>query len=63
MDRPVTVKEAAKMTGLGSRTIYRYVEKGAVRAYETPGGRLRVVPRDCLPTTRGRDDKSRQNAP
>jgi len=60
MDRPVTVKEAAKITGLGSRTIYRYVEKGAVRAYETPGGRLRVVPRDCLPQTRG---TSRRSAP
>lgn len=59
MDRPVTVKEAAKITGLGSRTIYRYVEKGAVRAYETPGGRLRVVPRECLPKTR----EARRSAP
>jgi excisionase family DNA binding protein len=59
MDRPVTVKEAAKLTGLDSRTIYRYVDKGAVRAYSTPGGRLRVVPRDCLPKPR---DASRRTA-
>ena len=52
MDRPVTVKEAAKMAGLEVRTVYRYVEKGAVTAYVTPGGRLRVVPRDCLPMPR-----------
>lgn len=52
MDRPVPVKVAAKLTGVEPRTIYRYVQKGAVPAYETPGGRLRVVPRDCLPTPR-----------
>jgi excisionase family DNA binding protein len=52
MDRPVAVKEAAKMTGVHPRTIERWVAKGAVRAYETPGGRLRVVPRDCLPRPR-----------
>ena len=52
MDRPVTVREAAKLTGVHQRTIQRWVEKGAVPAYETPGGRLRVVPRDCLPKQR-----------
>lgn len=52
MDRPVSVREAAAMTGVEKRTIYRYVEKGAVAAHETPGGRLRVVPRECLPRPR-----------
>jgi excisionase family DNA binding protein len=52
MDRPVTVKEAAKLTGVDSRTIFRWVAKGAVTAYATPGGRLRVVPRECLPKAR-----------
>jgi excisionase family DNA binding protein len=52
MDQPVTVKIAAKLTGVHPRTIQKWVEKGAVRAFETPGGRLRVVPRDCLPRPR-----------
>jgi len=52
MDRPVTVKEAARLTGVDKRTIYRWVEKQAVQAYETPGKRLHVVPRDCLPSPR-----------
>lgn len=52
MDQPVSVKTAAKLTGVHQRTIQRWVEKGAVRAYETPGGRLRVVPRDCMPRPR-----------
>lgn len=59
MDRPVPVKEAAKLAGVDSRTIERWIAKGAVPAYETPGGRLRVVPRDCLPRRR---DNSRRIA-
>ena len=52
MDRPVTVREAARLAGVDARTIQRWVMKGAVQAYATPGGRLRVVPRDCLPKAR-----------
>jgi excisionase family DNA binding protein len=57
MDRPVPVREAAKLTGLEVRTVYRYIEKGAVATYVTPTGRLRVIPRDCLPTLRAQPSK------
>jgi excisionase family DNA binding protein len=52
MDRPVTVTEAAKLAGVTTKTLYEWVKKGAVPAYSTPSGRLRVVPRDCLPVPR-----------
>lgn len=52
MDRPVAVREAARLSGVDQRTIYRWVAKGAIRAYETPGGKLLVVPRECLPRPR-----------
>lgn len=58
MDQPVSVKTASKLTGIHARTIHRWVEKGAVKAYETPGGRLRVVPRDCLPRPRATRENS-----
>lgn len=52
MERLVTVKEAARLTGVDRRTIYRWVEKGAVTRYQTPGGSVRVQPKDCLPQAR-----------
>lgn len=51
-ERPTTVREASRLTGVEPRQIYRWVEKGAVPAYQTPGGSLRVKPRDCLPAPR-----------
>ncbi len=55
LDTPVPVRVAARLAGVDSRTIHRWVSKGAVPAYETPGGSLRVVPRDCLPAPRPQD--------
>lgn len=52
MERLVTVREAARLTGVTARTIHRWVQKGAVHAYATPGGALRVQPKDCLPQPR-----------
>ena len=49
MDRFVTIREAARLTSVTPRTIRRWVAKGAVQAHATPGGQLRVLPRDCLP--------------
>ncbi len=59
MDKPTTVKRAAEIVSkaldekVTARTIYRWVEKGAVPRHQTPGGRLRVVPRECLPRPQG----------
>jgi len=55
MERYVTVKEAARLTGVDRRTINRWVSKGAVTAYQTPGGQLRVLPKECLPQRRSGD--------
>ena len=52
MERLVTVREAARLTGVTTRAVYRWIEKGAVQPYQTPGGRLRVAPKDCLPHPR-----------
>ena len=52
MERLVTVRDAARLTGVTPRTIQRWVQKGAVTAYATPGGQLRVVPKECLPQPR-----------
>jgi excisionase family DNA binding protein len=52
MDRPVPVKEAARLAGVSRQTVWAWVKKGAVPAYQTPSGALRVVPRDCLPVPR-----------
>ena len=51
-DRPTTVREAARLAGVEPRTIYRWVAKGAVTPWRTPGGGLRVKPKDCLPAPR-----------
>lgn len=58
MDKPTTVREAARLAGVDRRTVYRWVEKGAIKAHHTPGGRLRVVPRECLPTPRQGDRRA-----
>ena len=54
MERLVTVREASRLTGVTPKTIRRWIGKGAVQAYATPGGGVRVVPRECLPQPRAK---------
>lgn len=59
LDTPMPVREAVQLLqevygqhAPPLRTIYRYVEKRAIRVFATPGGRLRIIPRDCAPKER-----------
>jgi excisionase family DNA binding protein len=52
MERLMTVRQAARLTGVTPRTIQRWVRKGAITAYKTPGGSLRVMPKECMPQPR-----------
>ena len=46
--REYTVKEYAALEQVEPRTVWRWIEKGAVNVRKTPGGRYRV----CLPVVR-----------
>lgn len=59
LDTPMPVSDAVELLrkvygplAPPLRTVYRYVEKRAIRVYATPGGRLRIIPRDCAPRER-----------
>lgn len=59
LDIPTPVHEAVALLrsiygkhAPNARTVYRYVEKRAIRVFATPGGRLRIIPRDCAPRER-----------
>jgi excisionase family DNA binding protein len=46
----ITPEEAAVLTGVSTRTVYRRVERGHLHFVETDAGRLLVCP-NCLPTS------------
>lgn len=46
----ITPEEAAKFTGVSTRTIYRWVELEHPHFTETPEGRLLICPNSLLPS-------------
>ncbi len=46
-----TVKEYAARERVAPRTVWRWVEKGAVTTRRTPGGRLRIIERGGAPAS------------
>ena len=43
MKQSYTTGEAAHLCGLGRSTLKRWIQRGALRAYRTPGGNLRIL--------------------
>lgn len=43
MQQAVTVKEFAGAHRVSERTVWRWIERGAVGVYRTPGGGVRIV--------------------
>jgi excisionase family DNA binding protein len=47
--RELTVKELAEREGVNPKTVYRWINKGALDVRRTPGGGLRIVERRSGP--------------
>ena len=47
-----TVKEYARLERVAPRTVYRWIDNGAVEVRRTPGGGIRVLDSHATPETR-----------
>lgn len=57
--RELTVKQYAAREQVDERTVRRWIEKGAIDARKTPGGRFRITPTliRTVADTRGQSDR------
>ncbi|MBN2712882.1 MAG: excisionase family DNA-binding protein [Planctomycetes bacterium] len=55
MKQSFTSGEAAKLCGLGLTTLKRWVNRGALKAYRTPGGAMRIMRGDLMDFMRAYD--------
>jgi len=47
--RELTVKQLAEREGVKTKTVYRWITKGALDVRRTPGGGIRIVERRSEP--------------
>ena len=55
--RELTVKQYAEREQVDERTVRRWIEKGAVTARKTPGGRFRIDVQAQKTDNRGQSDR------